>query len=159
MPLRGPDTSSDVRLGAVSEETAGSDGSEPLAKGLSCPLGNCMAIGAASTAAYVIPPFGELVCRPPEACLLVVFSFRRCCGDEPAPVAGRRVAGSEESLASSVAFRFPADVRCDAVVPRFRVGTTGRFFFPMAAISALKNPGEKFPLDRVLMKACCSPSA
>jgi hypothetical protein len=65
------------------------------------------------------------------------------------------VAGSEESLASSVAFRFPADVHCDAVVARFRVGTAGRFFFPLAVISALKKPGEKFQLDKVLMKACC----
>jgi hypothetical protein len=47
MPLRGPD----MRLGADSEETAGSDGSEPLAKGLSGPLGSCGAIGAAATAA------------------------------------------------------------------------------------------------------------
>jgi hypothetical protein len=55
-----------------------------------------------------------------------------------------------------MAFRFPADVRCDAVVPRFRVGTAGRFFFTMASISALKNPGKKFPLDRYIMKAYCS---
>jgi hypothetical protein len=75
MPLRSPDMSSDVRLGAVSSETAGSDGSEPLAKGLSGPLGNCVAIGAAATAAYVFPPFGDLGCRPSEeACLLVVYS-------------------------------------------------------------------------------------
>jgi hypothetical protein len=38
MPLRGPDMSTDMRLGADSEETAGSDGSEPLAEGLSGPL-------------------------------------------------------------------------------------------------------------------------
>jgi hypothetical protein len=66
------------------------------------------------------------------------------------------VAGSEESLASSVAFRFPADARCDAVVPRFRVGTAGRFFFPNTAVNALKNSGEKIPLDIFLMMACCS---
>jgi hypothetical protein len=65
------------------------------------------------------------------------------------------VAGSEESLAGSVAFRFPADARCDAVVPRFRVGTAGRFFFPKTAVNALKNSGEKFPLDIFLMIACC----
>jgi hypothetical protein len=97
-----------------------------------------VAIGAAATAAYVIPPFGELGCRPPEeACL-------------------RRVAGSADSLASSVAFRFPAAVCFDAVVPRFRVGTAGRFLFPITAVRALKNSGEKFPLDNFLMMACCS---
>jgi hypothetical protein len=51
MPLRGPDMSVDMRLGADSEETAGSDGSEPLAKGLSGPIPNCGANGAAYTAA------------------------------------------------------------------------------------------------------------
>jgi hypothetical protein len=86
----------------------------------------------------------------------VAFSFLWCFADEPAPVAGRQVAGSEESLASSVAFRFPADARCDVVVPRFRVGTAGRFFFPITAVNALKNSGEKFTLDILLMMACCS---
>jgi len=38
MPLRGLEMSVDMRLGAVSEETAGSDGSDPLAVGLSGPL-------------------------------------------------------------------------------------------------------------------------
>jgi hypothetical protein len=67
------------------------------------------------------------------------------------------VEGPEESLANSVAFLFPvADVRCEVVVLRFRVVPVGRFFFPLVAISALKKPGEKFPLDKVLMKACCS---
>jgi hypothetical protein len=64
--------------------------------------------------------------------------------------------GSEESLTSSVAFRFPADARCDAVVPRFRVETTGRLFLSKTAVIALKNLGEKFPLDIFLMMACCS---
>jgi hypothetical protein len=61
MPLIGPDTSLDVRPGAVSEEAAGSDGSEPLAVGLSG------AADAAATVAYVSPPSGDLSCRPPEA--------------------------------------------------------------------------------------------
>jgi hypothetical protein len=39
VPLRGPDMSSDMRPGAASEETAGSDGSEPLAEGLIGPFG------------------------------------------------------------------------------------------------------------------------
>jgi hypothetical protein len=38
----------------------------------------------------------------------------------------------------------------------------GSFFFPLVAISALKKAGEKFPVDRVLIKASCvimTPSA
>jgi hypothetical protein len=70
---------------------------------------------------------------------------------------GRRVAGSEELLASSVTFLFPAgDVRCAAVVPRFQVEAAGRFFFAPVAISALKNAREKFPVDKALIKACSS---
>ena len=57
----------DMRLGAVSEETAGSDGSEPLAVGLSGPRGLCGAGGAATTAAYVGPPSEDPSCRLPEA--------------------------------------------------------------------------------------------
>ena len=51
MPLRGPDMSVDMRPGAVSEETACSNGSDPLAVGLSGPLGLCEVAGAATTAA------------------------------------------------------------------------------------------------------------
>jgi hypothetical protein len=43
------------------------------------------------------------------------------------------VAGSEESLGSSVAFLFTVGVCCEAVVPRFRVGTAGRFFLLLIA--------------------------
>ena len=39
MSLRGPDMSLDMRILSVSEETAGSDGSESMAVGLSDPLG------------------------------------------------------------------------------------------------------------------------
>ena len=39
MSLRDPDMSRDMRLLTVSEETAGSDGSESMAVGLSDPLG------------------------------------------------------------------------------------------------------------------------
>jgi hypothetical protein len=39
MPLRGPDMSLDMRLLALSDETAGSDRSKPMAMGLSGPLG------------------------------------------------------------------------------------------------------------------------
>jgi hypothetical protein len=67
------------------------------------------------------------------------------------------VAGSEESLDSSVAFLFTVGVCCEAVVPRFRVGTAGRFFLLLITINALKNSGEQFQVDNLLMKACsCS---
>jgi hypothetical protein len=92
-----------------------------------------VAVGAADTAAYDIPPFGELGCWPLEEAFF---------GDEPAPVAGRRVAGSEESLACSVDFRFPDD-RC-------------RFFIPSTAVNALRNSGDMFPLDILLTMTCCS---
>jgi hypothetical protein len=104
VPLRGPDMSSDMRPGAVSEETADSDWSEPLAEGLSGPL--CK-YGATAAAASVIP-------LSLAACLLVASWDWSCCDAGPAPIAGRHVAGSELSLAQagSVAFRFPvADVR------------------------------------------------
>ena len=39
LPLRGPNMSLDMRLLAVSGETAGSDESDPMAVGLSGPLG------------------------------------------------------------------------------------------------------------------------
>jgi hypothetical protein len=39
LPLRGPVMSLDMRLLAISDETVGSDGSEPMAVGLSGPLG------------------------------------------------------------------------------------------------------------------------
>ena len=39
VPLRGPDMSWDMRLVAVSDETADSDGFESMAEGLSDPLG------------------------------------------------------------------------------------------------------------------------
>jgi len=46
MPLRGPDMSIDMRPAAVSEETAGSDGSDPLAVSSTGPLGLCEAASA-----------------------------------------------------------------------------------------------------------------
>jgi hypothetical protein len=75
MGLIGPDMSSDMRLGAGSEEQAGSDGSETLAVGVSGPLGMCGATGAATTAAYVIPPPEDPSCRPPEAACSPVTSM------------------------------------------------------------------------------------
>ena len=98
MPLRGP----------VSEETAGPDGSDPLAVGLVGPLGLC---GTVTTAAYVAPPSGDPSCRPPvAACSPVAPVEVAGSGADPAPGAGRLVAGSEESpeLAISLALRLPA---------------------------------------------------
>jgi len=118
----------DMRLGAVSEETAGSDGSDPLAVGLSGPLGLCGAAGAATTAAYVAPPSEDPSCRLPEAaCSPVALVDDAGSGAGPSPGAGRRVAGSEVSpeLASSLALRFPATL----VVLRLPAGTVGLFFF------------------------------
>jgi hypothetical protein len=59
VPRRGPDISLDMRQGADSVEAAGSDGSEPLAVGVSGPLGPCGATDAAAIAAYFIPPSGD----------------------------------------------------------------------------------------------------
>ena len=63
MLLIGPVISSEMRLCAISREMAGSDESDPLAVGLSCPLRCCgvavaAATAAAATAAYVATPSG-----------------------------------------------------------------------------------------------------
>jgi len=90
MPLRGPDMSVDMRPGAVSEETVGSDGSNPLAVGLSCPLGLCGAEGAATTAVYVALPSEDPSCRPPVAA---------CSPVAPVEVAG---SGADPALGASL---------------------------------------------------------
>ena len=111
MPLRGLDMSVDMRPGAFSEETAGSDGSDPLAVGLRGPLRLCRTVGAATKAAYVDPPSEDTICRPPVVTCTPVApeEVAGCCAD-PAPGTRRLVAGTEESpeLASSMALRFPA---------------------------------------------------
>lgn len=58
--VRGPDVFlDDMRLEAISEETAGSDGFEPLAVGMSEPLGLfAAAAGTPTTTAYVNLPSG-----------------------------------------------------------------------------------------------------
>jgi len=85
----------DMRPGALSDETAGSDGTDPLAVGLSGPLGLCGATGAATTAAYVVPASEDLRCRPPAAaCSPVALVDVAGCGADLSPGAGRRVAGS-----------------------------------------------------------------
>ena len=100
MPLRGPDMKVDMRPGAVSEKSAGSEGSEPLA---------CAGRQARPVQSRVSPrPRGARfagrrwwLVRPEEVA---------GSGADPAPGAGRLVAGSEESskLASSLVLRFPA---------------------------------------------------
>ena len=104
----------DMRLGAVSEETAGSDGSDPLAVGLSGPLGLCGATGVATTAAYVAPPSEDPICRPPEAaCSPVALIDVAGSGADSSPGAGRRVAGSEEfaRVGQLVCLAFPRNFR------------------------------------------------
>jgi hypothetical protein len=100
----------DMRLLAVWEETAGSDGSESMAVGLSDPLGWFEATGPASTAAYVAPPSGGPSCRLLAAACSPVTDGVAGRGADPAPVAGRLLAGSIESpeLSSSLALRLPA---------------------------------------------------
>jgi hypothetical protein len=112
MPLIGPDT----RV-AVSQETAGSDGSEHLAVGMSGPLVCCVATVAAATAANVAPPSGNTRCRPQKAtCSPVALEELAGRGADPAPGAGRLVTGSVEwpDLVSSLAMSLP-DVRFKAM--------------------------------------------
>ena len=155
MPLRGPDMSVDMRPGAVSEEIAGPDGSDPLAVGLVGPLGLC---GAVNTAAYVAPPSGDPSCRPPvAACSPVALVDDTGSGAYPSPVVGRRFAGSEVSpeLASSLALRFSATL----VVLRLPARTVGLFFFfalVFAFLNSFTRAGEGRALEIALRKA--SPS-
>jgi hypothetical protein len=106
MPLIGPDASDDARRGAASCETAGSDESEPLAVGMSGPLGFCVATVAAVTAAYVATPSGTTRCRPPEAACSPVASAG--ADVELVTRVWRLAAGSggPSGPVNSVAFRF-----------------------------------------------------
>ena len=164
MPLIGLGMSVDMRPGAVSEETAGSEGSDPLSVGLNCPLGLCGALGAAATAAYVAPSSGDPSCRPPvAACSPVAPVAVAGSGADPSPGAGRFVAVSEESpeLASSLALRFPATLfgeRLEAkdappkVMLRLPAGAVGLFFVALATafLSSYRRAGEGWMLDRAL---------
>ena len=63
MLLIGPVISSEMRLCAISHEMVGSDESDPLAVGLTCPLCCCgaavpAATAATATASYVATPSG-----------------------------------------------------------------------------------------------------
>jgi hypothetical protein len=86
LPLRGPDVSLDMRLFAVSAETADSDGSESMASGLSGPLGCCGATSPANTAAYVAPPSDGPSCRLPMAASSPVTDEN--AGSSAVPVSG-----------------------------------------------------------------------
>ena len=110
VPLRGPDLSWDMRLVAVSLETADSDRFESMAEGLSVPLGRVGAADPAKTAAYDDPPSGGASCRLLLAsCSSPVGGFAGM-GVDPASGAGRLMAGSIESpeFANSLAFRLLA---------------------------------------------------
>jgi len=134
----GPDMSLDMRLLVVSIETPDSEGSESMAVGLNVPLGAHEAALAANTAAYVAPTPDGPVCRLlAAACspVTVVVTGRRT---DPAPVAGRRLAGSVESpdLANSLAFRLPAscwEALLPDVVLHLRADTVGIFFLRVIA--------------------------
>jgi len=127
----------DLRLLVVSDETPESDGSESMAVGLIVPLGRDGATGLASTAAYVaLPPDGPGCRLPTAACSPVTDEFASR-GADPAPGAGRLLAGSIDSLehASSLALRLPAScwetvAPLRVVVLRLPVGTAGFFLRP-----------------------------
>jgi len=109
LPLRGPDMSLDMRRLGVSVEKPDSEDSESMAVCLSVPLGRDGDALVANTAAYVAPTPDGPGCRLLEAACSPVADVVAGRGLDPAPVAGRRLAGSEESpeLASSVALRLP----------------------------------------------------
>jgi hypothetical protein len=91
MPLRGPDMSVGKRPGAVSEEAAGSDGSDLLAVGLSGPLGLYGAAGAATTAACH-PTLGVPELMAAEGGFFARGTFRGCgqwCASSAGPCAPR----------------------------------------------------------------------
>jgi hypothetical protein len=107
LPIRGPDMSLDMRLLAVSDATAVSEGSEPMAVGLSGPLGWDRATGPAKTAAYIAPPTRRPSCRlQVAACSPLTGDALAGRGADPSPGAVRRLVGSSNSpeLASSVGF-------------------------------------------------------
>jgi hypothetical protein len=100
----------DMRLLAVSDETAGSDRCEPMAVGLSNPLGRNGAMGPAKTATYITPTLGGTSCQLPTAASSPVTVEVTGRGADPAPGAGGLLAGSDKlsELASLLALRLPA---------------------------------------------------
>ena len=128
MPLRGPDMS-DMRRFGVTVETP--DSEESMAVGLSGPLGRDGAALAANTAAYVAPSPDEPGCRLLEAACSPVADVVTGRGVGPAPVAGRRLAGSAEP--PELALLLPASsvlLPLAVVVPLFTADTTGTVLRP-----------------------------
>jgi hypothetical protein len=100
----------DMRLFAVSGETAGSDRSESTAVGLSDPLSWCGATDPACTATCVVPPSGSPICWLPSTASSPVTDEIPGRGADSALGAGRLLAGLDEppELARSLALRLPA---------------------------------------------------
>jgi len=124
-----------MRLEGVSIETPDSKGSESMAVGLGVPLGRDGAALAANTAAYVAPTPDGPGCRLLEAACSPVTEVLAGRGLDPAPDAGRRLAGSAEppELASSMSLRLPASsalLPLADVVPRLIADTAGTFLLP-----------------------------
>ena len=146
---------SDTRRFGVSVETP--DSEESMAVGFSVPLGVDGAALAANTAAYVAPTPDGPGCQLLEAACSPVAVVAAGRGLDPAPVAGRRLAGSEESpeLASSLALRLPV-TRLEALltlpdwVLRLPADTVGVFFF-LGDVTILL-----WRVDRALIKASSS---
>jgi hypothetical protein len=154
LSLRVLDMSLDMLLLAVLLKTRSLDMSESMAVGLSYSLGCIVAARPASTAVYITPPSRGQSCQLPKAARLPVTDETTGRGADPAPVAGRLLAGSFESpnLASSLALRLPAcwlEGRWDALgappsaVLRLPADTTAFFFRDdRAVLSSLRRPGE-----------------
>jgi hypothetical protein len=108
-PLRGPDMSLDMRLFAVSVETADSDGFEFMAVGLSGPLGCCVVTSPANTPTYVAPPLDGPSCRLQVAACSPVTDKCAGRGADLGSGAGHLLAGSIESpeLSSSLDYACP----------------------------------------------------
>jgi hypothetical protein len=86
----------DMRLFAVSVETADSNGSESMAVGLSGPLYCCEATSPANTAAYVTPPSDGPICQLPMAACSPVTDENAGRSADPVSGAGRLLTGSIE---------------------------------------------------------------
>jgi len=110
LSLRGPDMLLDMCLLAAFGETAGSDGSGPVAVALSELFGWSGATDPAKAATYVTPPLGDTSCQLRDAvCSPTIADALLGRGADPAPSAGRLLLGSEKSpgLVSSLALHLP----------------------------------------------------
>jgi hypothetical protein len=162
LPLRGPDMSLDMRLFAVSVETADLDGSESMAVGLGGPLSSCGVTSSANTAAYVAPPLDGPSCRLPAAACSPVTDKSAGRSADPVSGAGRLLADSIESpeLSSSLALRLPAswlEAFCPPprAVLRLPAATAVFFFFldASADLSSLRRAGDTCKQEIALRRA------